>query len=142
MAELQEKHGRKMTRAELVREAKLQTDAIQRLNVWLRLGYSLVALGFILGMWGYQQGQTPAIVGGVVCLVIGVPVAIILKVGTTRAHRNVENILAAAGVDVEELKKHPMEAEGKGDEATSPAESQVAASDKPARKAPAQKGSR
>ena len=106
---MQEKHGRKMTRAELVCEAKLQTDAIQRLNIWLRLGYSLVALGFILGLWGYQQDQVPAIVCGVVCLAIGVPVAAILKVGTTRAHRNVEKILVAAGVDVEELKRHPLE---------------------------------
>ena len=41
------------TRDDLVKEAKLQTDAIQRLNVWLRIGYSLVALGFILGYWGF-----------------------------------------------------------------------------------------
>lgn len=106
---MQEKHGLKMSRQELVREAKLQTDAIQRLNVWLRLGYSLVAIGFILGLWGYQQGNTVAIVGGVACLVVGAPVAAVLKVGTSRAKRNVENILAAAGVDVEELKKHRIE---------------------------------
>ena len=44
------------TREDLVREAKLQTDAIQRLNVWLRLGYSLVAAGFIVGYWGFCGG--------------------------------------------------------------------------------------
>ena len=44
------------TRADLVREAKLQTDAIQRLNVWLRIGYSLLALGFIVGYWGFYGG--------------------------------------------------------------------------------------
>ena len=40
------------TREDLVREAKLQTDAIQRLNVWLRLGYSLVAAGSIMAFLG------------------------------------------------------------------------------------------
>lgn len=112
---MQEKQGREMNRAELVREAQAQTRAIQRLSVWLRAGYSLVAIGFILGLWGYQQGSTPAIVGGVACLVIGVPVAAVLKVGTTRARKNVERILVAAGVDVEELKKRPLgQDEGRG----------------------------
>ena len=37
------------TRDDLVKEAKLQTDAIQRLNVWLRIHNSLVALGINLG---------------------------------------------------------------------------------------------
>ena len=44
------------TRDDLIREAKLQTDAIQRLNVWLRIGYSLLAVGFILGYWGFYGG--------------------------------------------------------------------------------------
>lgn len=47
---MKEKHGKKMSREALIAEAKLQTDAIQRLNVWLRLGYSFVAVGFILGL--------------------------------------------------------------------------------------------
>ena len=44
------------TRDDLIREARLQTDAIQRLNVWLRIGYSLVAAGFIVGYWGFYGG--------------------------------------------------------------------------------------
>lgn len=103
---MQEKHGRTMTKSELICEAKLQTDAIQRLNVWLRLGYSLVAIGFLLGMWGVQGGPAWGVPVGVACLVVGVPASIILKVGTTNAHKNVERILEAAGVDVEELKRH------------------------------------
>lgn len=91
------------TREDLVREAKLQTDAIQRLNVWLRIGYSLVALGFILGYWGfYGGGGTGFGVLGVVLLVLGAIVSVVLKVGTTNAKRNVRNILAAAGVDLDE----------------------------------------
>lgn len=91
------------TREDLVREAKLQTDAIQRLNVWLRIGYSLVAVGFILGYWGfYGGGGTGFGVLGVVLLVLGAIVSAVLKVGTTNAKKNVRNILAAAGVDLDE----------------------------------------
>ena len=87
---MHEKHGHDLSKEDLIREAKLQTDAIQRLNVWLRLGYSLVAIGFLLGMWGYQGGP-------------GWGVSIILKIGTSNAKKNVERILEAAGVNVEEL---------------------------------------
>ena len=91
------------TRDDLVKEAKLQTDAIQRLNVWLRIGYSLVALGFILGYWGfYGGGGTGFGLAGVVLLLVGTLVSVVLKVGTTNAKRNVRNILAAAGVDLDE----------------------------------------
>ena len=95
------------TRSDIIKEAKLQTDAIQRLGVWLRLAYSLVAIGFIIGLWASQVGSTAGVVGAVACLVIGVPSAVILKVGTTRAHRNVEAMLAAAGVDLEGLRRRP-----------------------------------
>ena len=91
------------TRDDLDKEAKLQTDAIQRLNVWLRIGYSLVALGFILGYWGfYGGGGTGFGIAGVVLLLVGARVSVVLKVGTTNAKRNVRNILAAAGVDLDE----------------------------------------
>lgn len=90
------------TRDDIVREAKLQTDAIQRLNVWLRIGYSLLAVGFILGYWGfYGDGGTAFGVLGVVLLVLGAVVSVVLKVGTTNAKRNVRNMLAAAGIDLD-----------------------------------------
>lgn len=99
------------TREDLIREAKLQTDAIQRLSVWLRLGYSLIAVGFILGWWGfYGEGGTGFGVLGVVLLVIGAIASVILKVGTTNAKKNVRAILDAAGVDLE------RKAPGKGAE--------------------------
>lgn len=55
-----------------------------------------------------QGGPAWGVPAGVVCLVIGAPISIILKIGTTNAHKNVERVLAAAGVDVEELKRHKM----------------------------------
>ena len=102
------------TREDLVREAKLQTDAIQRLNVWLRLGYSLVAAGFLVGYWGfYGGGGTGFGVLGVVLLVIGALVSAVLKVGTTNAKRNVRSILAAAGVDLDEKGQRGEKDEGR-----------------------------
>lgn len=91
------------TRDDLIREAKLQTDAIQRLNVWLRIGYSLLAVGFILGYWGFYGGGGAAFGAlGVVLLVIGAILSVVLKVGTTNAKKNVRNILVAAGVNLDE----------------------------------------
>ncbi|WP_273398156.1 hypothetical protein [Thermophilibacter mediterraneus] len=90
------------TRADLVREAKLQTDAIQRLNVWLRIGYSLIALGFIVGYWGlYGEGGAGFGALGVALLAVGAVASVVLKVGTTNAKRNVRAILAAADVDLD-----------------------------------------
>ena len=66
---MHEKHGHDLSKEELVKEAKLQTDAIQRLNVWLRLGYSLVAVGFLLGMWGMQGGPSWGVPLGVACVI-------------------------------------------------------------------------
>jgi hypothetical protein len=90
------------TRDDLLREARLQTDAIQRLNVWLRLGYSMAAMGFLLGYWGlYGTGGVAVGVVGVILLVIGTLVSVVLKVGTTHAKGNVERMVKAAGVDIE-----------------------------------------
>ena len=88
---------------DFVREAKLQTDAIQRLNVWLRIGYSLLAAGFIVGYWGFYGGGGVAFgVLGVALLLVGAVVAVVLKVGTTNAKKNVRALLAQAGVDLYE----------------------------------------
>lgn len=91
------------TRDDFVREAKLQTEAIQRLNVWLRIGYSLVAAGFVVGYWGfYGVGGAAFGVLGVALLVTGLPVSAVLKVGTTNAKKNVRALMRAAGVDLGE----------------------------------------
>ena len=83
------------TRADALREAKLQTDAVQRLNVWLRLGYSVVAIGFLLGYGGFFGGYGTVIgVVGIVVLLLGAAAALVLKVGITNAKKNIERILA------------------------------------------------
>ncbi len=85
------------TRDDLIKEAGMQTTAIQKIKVWLRLAYSACAIGFLLGWWGlYGSGPVPAGVFGVVLLVAGVICAVPLKIGVTNATKNVERILAAA----------------------------------------------
>ncbi len=89
------------SRADLVKEARMQTDAIQRLKVWLRLAYSLVAVGAILLIWSSSSANGVAAAIGAVCLVLGIPAAIVLRVGITRATANVQGILSQAGVDID-----------------------------------------
>ena len=85
---MHEKHGHDLSRDDLIREAKMQTDAIQRLNVWLRLGYSLVAIGFFDGGCGVcRAAPAGGVPVGIVCLVVGTPLSIVLKVGTTNAKK-------------------------------------------------------
>ncbi len=91
------------TRDDLVREARMQSGALAHLGTWKRLAYSLVALGFVLGLWGANAGAAPAVAAAVVCLVAGVPASVALTVGVARGKRNVEAMLTAAGVDVQEL---------------------------------------
>lgn len=90
------------SRTDLVREAKLQTDAIQRLRVWLRLGYSLIALGAIVAYWGYYGGGgSLACALGVGVLLVGIAASAIMRAGVSNARKNVLSILDAAGVDLE-----------------------------------------
>lgn len=92
----------RLSREELVEEAQKETLAIQRLMVWQRLGYSAVAIGFLLGWWGFY-GDAPTWVGvlGVIALVLGIVVSLILHTGISNARKNVHALMAAAGVDLD-----------------------------------------
>lgn len=90
-------------RTDIMHEARMQSEALARLGVWKRLAYSLVAVGFILGLWGTNTDQGIAVAIGIACLVVGVPASIVLTVGINRGKRNVENMLVDAGIDVQEL---------------------------------------
>lgn len=92
----------KLSREELIEEARKETLAIQRLMIWQRLGYSAVALGFLFGWWGFY-GDGPFAVGilGVVVLALGAIVSLILFVGTNNGKKNVRALMEAAGVDMD-----------------------------------------
>lgn len=93
------------SRSDLLREARLQAEAIRRLETWLRIGYSLLAIGFILAYWGfYGNGGTASGVVGIVALVIGAAASVILRVGVSNGRRNVKSIVSAAGVDLDAVR--------------------------------------
>lgn len=93
------------TRQDIIKEAQMQSVAIARLDTWKRLAYSLAGVGVILVVWGYGASAMPGLVAGVICLVLGIPASAVLTVGVNHAKVNVENMLTAAGVDVQELLK-------------------------------------
>ena len=78
----------------LVNEARAQTLALQRLQVWLRLAYATLALAALLGYWGFAEngGLVPGIVG-IVLGVISLGVVIVLRVGISHGRKNVNAML-------------------------------------------------
>ena len=81
----------------LIREAKMQTKALQRLGIWKRAALSMMVIGGILAYTGFVPdfsilggvlGIATAAVSGIAALLIGM--------GCRRGKRNVENILKAA----------------------------------------------
>lgn len=96
--------GTKLTASEreaLVREAKLQTKAIMRLGIWQRLAYSLLAVGILVGWWGFQSdGPDWSRPTGIILAVVFAVVSAVFYIGIRHAKQNVKNILSAAGVDV------------------------------------------
>ena len=69
----------------IVIEARAQTLAIQRLQLWLRLAYSVLALAALLGYWGFAEGG--GLVAGVIGAVLGalaLVCVLVLRTGITR----------------------------------------------------------
>lgn len=88
-------------RAQLVSEARAQTDAIQRLETWARLFYGLLALGVILGLWHFTYGGPfEAGVAGIVVAVLAGAISAVFHVGIAHAKKNVAALLRAAGIDL------------------------------------------
>ena len=78
----------------LVIEARAQTLAIQRLQLWLRLAYSVLALAALLGYWGFAEGG--GLVAGVIGAVLGalaLVCVLVLRTGITNGRRNVNAML-------------------------------------------------
>ena len=79
----------------LVAEARAQTLAIQRLQVWLRLAYSALALAALLGYWGFAEGGGPVPgVCGVLLGVVSLACVMVLRTGIAHGRANVNAMLA------------------------------------------------
>ena len=78
----------------LVAEARAQTLAIQRLQTWLRLAYSVLALAALLVYWGFAEGggPVPGVLGGLVGALALVCV-IVLRTGIAHGRTNVQAML-------------------------------------------------
>ena len=84
----------------LILEAKLQTDALQRLGVWLRAAASLAVIGLLIAWWGFQMGAGLAAgILGIILTVVAGTVAFIIRQGRENGKKNVQRILKAAGID-------------------------------------------
>ena len=78
----------------LVAEARAQTLALGRLQVWLRLAYSALALGALLGYWGLAKGGSRS--WGIVGVVLGVVAfacVVVLRTGIAHGRKNVGAML-------------------------------------------------
>lgn len=81
----------------LIREAKMQTEALQRIGVWRRLALSVMAIGGLVAYTGFVS--EPNILRGVfgigIAVISGV-ISFLIRVGKKNGKKNVEKILKAA----------------------------------------------
>ena len=78
----------------IVIEARAQTLAIQRLQIWLRLAYSALALAALLGYWGFAEGGSKAAgIAGVVLGAFALVCVFVLRTGIAHGRANVNAML-------------------------------------------------
>ena len=78
----------------LVNEARAQTLAIQRIQVWLRLAYALLAMAVLLSYWGFAEAKNTVIgVIGVVLALLVFAVVVVLRVGIDHGRKNVNAMI-------------------------------------------------
>ncbi|MDO4325213.1 MAG: hypothetical protein Q4E24_04120 [bacterium] len=80
----------------LIREAKMQTEALMRLGIWRRAALSLMALGILLSFWSFViQIHILAGIFGILVAVLAGWASFLITVGTKNGKKNVEKILKA-----------------------------------------------
>ncbi len=78
----------------VVIEARQQTLALQRLQVWLRLAYAFISIGVLLAYWGFAQGGgLVASISGVLIAVVSFVIAMVFRVGIDHGRKNVNAML-------------------------------------------------
>jgi len=84
----------KETNDPLVAEARAQTLALQKLQIWLRLAYSVLALATLLGYWGFVEGGGTAVgVLGTILGVLALGAVFVLRTGIRNGRNNVNAML-------------------------------------------------
>lgn len=88
----------------LVAEARAQTLAIQRLQIWLRLAYSVLALAVLAGYWGFvEDGGTVAGILGALVGTVALVIVMVLRTGIAHGRENVQAMLS----ELEHRKESP-----------------------------------
>ncbi len=78
----------------LVDEARQQTLALQRLQVWLRLAYAGISIGVLVAYWGFSEsGGVVFGVIGVIMAIISFAIAMVLRTGIDHGRKNVNAML-------------------------------------------------
>ncbi len=80
----------------VIAEARAQTLALQKLQLWLRLVYSALALAVLLAYWGFNEGG--GLVAGVCGAVVGVlalACVLVLRTGIAHGRQNVNAMLSS-----------------------------------------------
>ncbi len=81
----------------LIREAKMQTEALQRIGAWRRLALSAMAISGLMAYTGFlQEANILRGVFGIGIAVISGGVSFLTSVGKENGKKNVEKILKAA----------------------------------------------
>lgn len=89
------KEKNKMSRQALLREAKLQNNALKLIQKWLYIAIAISTMGVAITYYGFRGEQKVAFVFGIIIIVIGALAAIIINFGMRNGRRNVEKILRA-----------------------------------------------
>ena len=80
----------------LIREAKMQTEALQRIGVWRRLALSVMVIAGLAAYMGFTQDLNILRgVFGIVIAVVSGGAAFLIRTGEKNGKRNVERILKA-----------------------------------------------
>lgn len=83
----------------LIREARMQTKALQRLGIWKRAALSIMVIGGIMAYTGFvlDLNIVRGVLGIVTALVFGTA-ALLISIGRRHGKKNVENILKASEI--------------------------------------------
>lgn len=86
-----------INKRELLKEADMQTKALNQIKKWLRLAMTSSILFFGLTYWGLTGSGVRFFSGvvGIILLVISVIVCVIINMGLKNGRKNVEKILQA-----------------------------------------------
>ena len=89
---------KELTKAQLLDEAKAQTNALKTIKRWLMYAIGVSTMGAALIYAGFAGAAKHTALGvtGIILTILSVTAAIVINLGLKKGGRNVERILKAA----------------------------------------------